>query len=113
MLRRRPGLPIGVWAKNHRTAARKTRENAARRNGNFTTLTHAGGNTTTWGYDDVGRPKTATDPLGKQALFAYDAAGHLKQATNRSGLAATAEYDVLGRLKTAKYGVNISPAHHF
>ncbi|EPD54448.1 hypothetical protein HMPREF1211_08570 [Streptomyces sp. HGB0020] len=36
------GFPIGVWAKNQRAAARKTRENAARRDAGETGLSYAG-----------------------------------------------------------------------
>ncbi|MGW4323542.1 Helicase associated domain protein [Streptomyces sp. NPDC004684] len=36
------GFPIGVWAKNQRAAARKTRENAARREAGETGLSYAG-----------------------------------------------------------------------
>jgi|GEM_PF-1725848 len=82
---------------------RPTTEYAYDDYGNLEQLIDPVGNTTTWTYDRLHRPKTETNELNKTRSFIYDAVGNLRFATDRLGRTIEYVYDDLHRNTQEKW----------
>ena len=67
-------------------------------NGNLVSVTDARGSVTHFAYDDMDRPATRTDALGRPESYLYDAGGNLTRFTDPKGQVKTFEYDSLNRI---------------
>ena len=76
-------------------------------------LTDAGSQTTTYGYDLMSRLVKETDPLGKATLYGYDKAGNLKSKSSANGVIITYEYDLLRRLLRKSYPDGSSESYSY
>ncbi len=66
-----------------------------------TTLTNQGGTAvTSYGYDNLGRPNSALDPLGAALTLKRDSLGHTWSVTDSANGTATTDYNTLGQLLT-------------
>ncbi len=72
----------------------------------ITSLTDAGGNTTRYLYDQLGRLSKETDPLGNETNYSYDVKGNLAIKTDPNGSTSTYSYDASGRLLKKTYPDN-------
>lgn len=69
----------------------------------LTALTDAGGNTTRYEYDLLGRLIKETDSEGKVIAYAYDSAGNLIFKTDSTGIIVNYTYDALKRLTSIQF----------
>jgi len=59
------------------------------------------GNVTTTVYNNIGKPESVTDPLGRVTSYEYDLRGNLVKTTYPNGSTQESTYDVLGRQVTS------------
>jgi RHS repeat-associated protein len=69
----------------------------------LTSLTDAGGNTTSYLYDQLGRLAAETDPLGNTTRYSYDARGNLTAKSDAGGNTINYSYDGNGKLLKKTY----------
>lgn len=70
---------------------------------------HSAGATTSMEYDDAGRLRMLTDPLGFSANLAYDSAGRITTATDTLGSTTSYTYDPEYNLGVVRAGPSRPP----
>lgn len=76
-------------------------------------LTDAGGNSTKYEYDQLGRLITETDPLSNTTSYRYDAKGNLTAKIDANGDTIAYSYDGNGRLLKKSYPDNSEESYSY
>ena len=71
--------------------------------GNRLAIIDANGHTTTFGYDELNRLVSQTDPLGNATTYVYDAVGNQLALTDALGFTTSMSYDPANRLTLIDY----------